>query len=279
MADAIETCLYILILYDRTYLYSRFKPMTSSEDFKQAIRKGNINEAFVVAMSNAPKLTITTKIVASDAKQHQGGDEFEGDNCLRTHIDLIEGKVENEIGEKLMGDRHSEIQQFHIRQVTQGHQTIQQNLISLQKMFQLMSAFQQQTEHLSWVDIAADVSRKSLSPQPQTERVSSKTPSPLSAEKTINRTQIAASDVETHNPEPQLPALEEEDGVVDDLLSLADIDDENSTADFQAEADGDWGEWLEDEPEAKPEVFDLKSLNIKQNQKWQKWDVANPEKE
>ena len=255
--------------------------MTSSEDFKQAIKTGNINEAFVVAMSNAPKLTITTKVITSDSKQQGDNDEFGGDNCLRTHIDLIEGKVENEIGEKLTGDGYSEIQQFHTRQVTKGHQTIQENLISLQKMFQLMSAFQQQQteQHLSWVDIAADVSRASLSPQPQTNTLSrEKTSSALSAG-TPNRTKIAASDVETDNPEPQLPTLEEENEVVEDLLSLANIDDENSTADSQAEADGDWGEWLEDEPEVKSEVFDLKSLNIKQNQKWQKWDVANSKKE
>ena len=45
------------------------KPMTSSEDFKQAIREGNISEAFLVAMSNAPELNITTKIITADGQR------------------------------------------------------------------------------------------------------------------------------------------------------------------------------------------------------------------
>ena len=262
--------------------------MSSSEDFKQAIRTGNIQEAFVVAMSNAPELSITTKIVTSEGKQ-VNSKEHQADNYLRTNINLIEGKIENEIGEKLTGDRYSEIQQFHIRQVTQGHQTIQHNLISLQKMFQLMSAFQQQqnSEHLNWVDIAADVSRESLSPQPETNQLSGKTRSALSAGKTTNPTQDIISGNHSDNTEiePQLPSFEEgaEDEVVDDILSLADIDDDSpaeaeKTEDPQADK-GDWGEWLEDEPEVKPEVFNLKSLNIKEAQNWQNWDASDSQPE
>jgi len=262
--------------------------MTSSEDFKQAIRTGNIHEAFVVAMSNAPELSITTKIVTSNHKQLEDSNESQADNYLRTKINLIEGKIENEIGEKLIGDRYTEIQQFHIRQVTQGHQTIQHNLVSLQKMFQLMSAFQQQqsSEHLSWVDIAADVNRESLSPQAETNQLyGNKTPSALSPVKTTNQTHPVASTVRTNNTEvePQLPSFEEEDGLVDDLLSLADIDDDSpvETEDTpkKEEVKGDWGEWLEDEPEVKPEIFNLKSLNIKEAQKWQNWDASAEETE
>ena len=256
--------------------------MTSSEDFKQAIRTGNINEAFVVAMSNAPELSITTKIVTNQVEQEQNRDESLSDNYLRTHINLIEGKIENEISEKLTDDRYSEIQQFHIRQVAQGHQTIQQNLISLQKMFQLMSAFQQQqtSENLSWVDIAADVSRESLSPQPKTNRLYGKTPSALEPGKTVAKTQAVTSEGKTDNIEPQLPTLEEEkeDEVVNDLLSLADIDDD-SAEEVPQDAKDDWGEWLEDEPEVKPEVFDLKSLNIKDGQNWQNWSDSSPKPE
>ena len=267
--------------------------MTSSEDFKQAIRTGNINEAFIVAMSNAPELSITTKIVTNQGKHETNRDESPTDNYLRTHINLIEGKIENEIGEKLTEDRYSEIQQFHIRQVAQGHQTIQQNLISLQKMFQLMSAFQQQqaSEHLSWVDMSADVSRESLLSQPETNQLYGKTPSALEPGKTITaegapmrggermtKTQTVTSHKETDNIEPQLPALEEEDEVVNDLLSLADIDDD-SAEEVSQEPKDDWGEWLEDEPEVKPKVFDLKSLNIKDGQNWQNWDNSSPKPE
>ena len=261
--------------------------MTSSEDFKQAIRTGNISEAFLVAMSNAPKLDITTKIISNSGKARQiNANQSEVDNYLRTHINLIEGKIENEIGEQFAGDRYSEIKQFHIEQVTQGHQTIQHNLVSLQKMFQLMSAFQQQQQtagQSSWVDIAADVTRESLPAKPETNQLSgNKSPEALVAGKTISNTDKTSSennsDIDRDNIEPKLPSFEaedEDDSVVDDLLSLADIDDDEETEDEEhpQTAQGDWGEWLEDEPETNQEVFDLKSLNIRNAaQNWQNWE-------
>ncbi|WP_019504203.1 hypothetical protein [Pleurocapsa sp. PCC 7319] len=263
--------------------------MTSSEDFKQAIRTGNISEAFLVAMSNAPKLDITTKIISNSGKTRQiNANQSPVDNYLRTHINLIEGKIENEIGEQFAGDRYSEIKQFHIEQVTQGHQTIQHNLVSLQKMFHLMSAFQQQQENAgqsSWVDIAADVTRESLPAKPETNQLSgNKSPEALVAGKAVKNTARVSSednlDVDTDQLEPKLPSFvpeDEDDSVVDDLLSLADIDDDD---DDDAEDEkhpqaeqGDWGDWLEDEPEGKQEVFDLKSLNIRNAaQNWQNWE-------
>lgn len=256
--------------------------MTSREDFKQAIRTGNINEAFLVAMSNAPELSITTKIITSEGEEYQvNSDKSEADNYLRTNINLIEGKIENEIGEKLTGDRYSEIKQFHMRQVEEGHQTIQHNLVSLQKMFQLMSTFQQQqaSQNSSWVDIAANVTRESLPTQPETTKLYGKTPSALEASKTINKLQTQLG-VEADNIEPQLPSFEEEEeeSVVDDLLSLADIDDDSPQEQpvEEEQEQGDWGEWLEDEPEVKPEVFNLKSLNIKESQNWKSWDSSTP---
>lgn len=266
---------------------------TSREDFKKAIRAGNVSEAFLVAMSNAPELNITTKIISAEGEHHQAnGNQSQEDNYLHTHINLIEGKIENEIGEKLTGDRYSEIKQFHIQQVTQGHQTIQHNLISLQKMFQLMSAFQQQQQnagHPNWVDIAADVARESLPAKPKTNQLfGNKTPDALKAGETDNITKAVSSgfnefnsDPEADKPEPQLPSFdseaEEEDRIVDDLLSLADIDENESEEENQPqEKQTDWGEWLEDEPEVNTEVFDLKSLNIREAaQNWQSWDSSD----
>ena len=251
--------------------------MTSKEEFKQAIRTGNISEAFLVAMSNAPELNITTKIVTADGQKHDVGQQ---DNYLHTHINLIEGKVENEIGEKLTGDRYSEIKQFHLQQVTEGHQTIQQNLLSLQKMFQLMSSFQQQQlgSHSNWVDIAADVERESLPPQADRERLRGNIPNALAAGKTVDNS--LGNNVTQLNeaPEPQLPSFDvEDDEMVNDLLSLADLDDTTDEPEPEASADrADWSEWLDDEPDVKSEVFDLKSLNIKEaKENWQNWEEQN----
>jgi hypothetical protein len=262
----------------------RLKPMTSSEDFKQAIRAGNISEAFLVAMSNAPELNITTKIVTAEGHKIDA-DDGQMDNYLHTHINLIEGKVENEIGEKLTGDRYSEIKQFHIQQVTQGHQTIQHNLISLQKMFQLMSSFQQQqaTNHGNWVDIAADVARESLPTQPNGSKFYTNTPNALEASKvgSQNRaTQINqhVAQINENSPEPQLPALNAEDEqMVNDLLSLTDIEDvaeseETTTPKNQP----DWSEWLDEEPDVRSGVFDLTSLNLKEaKENWHNWEEQN----
>ncbi len=255
--------------------------MTSSKDFQQAIRAGNINEAFLVAMSNAPELNITTKIITAEG-QKINAEHSQVDNYLRTHINLIEGKVENEIGEKLTGDRYSEIKQFHLQQVTQGHQTIQHNLISLQKMFQLMSSFQQQqsSNHSSWVDIAADVTRESLPAEPDSDRLyGSKVPNALAAGKTPNNSETRTPEVkplEIDNLEPQLPSfeLEEDESVINDLLSLANLDDDSGIEESENQAD--WSQWLEDEPEVKTEVFDLKSLNLREAaENWHNWEAEN----
>jgi hypothetical protein len=262
----------------------RLKTMTSSEDFKQAIRAGNISEAFLVAMSNAPELNITTKIVTADGQKIEA-DESQMDNYLHTHINLIEGKVENEIGEKLTGDRYSEIKQFHIQQVTQGHQTIQHNLISLQKMFQLMSSFQQQqtTNHANWVDIAADVARESLPTQRNASKLYGNQPNALQASKIGNQSRTNQAnhhvpEIDENNPEPQLPDLNaEDDRMVHDLLSLADLDSVTELAETPTpENQPDWSEWLDEEPDVKTGVFDLKSLNIKEaKENWQNWEEQN----
>lgn len=249
--------------------------MTSSEEFKQAIRTGNINEAFLVAMANAPELSITTKIITASSESNPEISEAQDrDNYLSTEINLIEGKIANEIGEKLTGDRYAEIKQFHMDQVAEGYQTIQHNLITLQKMFQLMSAFQQQTpEQLSWLDIAADVSRESLPTKPQTSKLYGKTPEALTPGKTVNPNQVS----QQATNQPELPSFEQEeddeDDLVDDLLSLADLDDNSpETETPTTENPKDWSEWSEE----KPEGFNLKSLNIRQAQNWQRWDGNSP---
>jgi hypothetical protein len=253
--------------------------MTSSEDFKQAIRAGNINEAFLVAMSNAPELNITTKIITADGQQRKVN-QAEMDNYLHTHINLIEGKVENEIGEKLTGDRYSEIKQFHLQQVTKGHQTIQHNLISLQKMFQLMSSFyeQQTSNHNNWVDIAANVTQEPISSKSDTGKLNgNKIPNALKAGEINSKiATLSPDEIAEENYEPLLPSFDEEDeSVVDDLLSLTDIDNDSDEPE-NPENQSDWSEWLEEEPDVKPEVFDLKSLNIRDAAKnWQDWEFEN----
>lgn len=63
--------------------------------------------------------------------------------------------------------------------------------------------------------------------------------------------------------------------MVNDLLSLADIDgvtESEATLNNQP----DWSEWLDEEPDVKTGVFDLKSLNIKEaKENWHNWEEQN----
>jgi hypothetical protein len=213
--------------------------MTASEEFKKALRAGKLSEAFLLAMSKAPELHITTWIASPQANSQVEKDtpQPEAGNYLRTHINLIEGKIETEIGEKLIGDRNPEIHQFHLQQVSQGHQTIQQNLESLQKMFHLMTAFQNQQQgngsQVNWVDITADS-------YPSQKLEENGAIGSLAAAEVVSKSETATK------VEPQLPSFtpEEDDNLVNDLLSLADLDSDMEEDEEDSE---DWGEWLEDE--------------------------------
>lgn len=222
--------------------------MTSSEDFKQAIKTGNIDKAFSVAMSNAPELSITTKIITSE-----GEGRVNCDNYLHTHINLVEGKIENEIGEKLTSDRYAEIQKFHLRQVSQGHQTIQHNLISLQKMFELMSAFQQHLRSPNWVDIAANIDGESL-PTQKTNQLYGKT---------LDALELAP--IDELKADLDISVDEAEDSIIDYLMSMAYLDDDTPAEEFSEDPE-DWKEWLEDELD-EAEVLDINSLDISEAQK------------
>lgn len=257
--------------------------MKTSNEFKQALRAGKLSEAFLLAMSNAPQLHITTWVASAQddaSPQDRDSDRPPAGNYLRTHINLVEGKIENEIGEKILADGNSAISKFHWQQVNQGHQAIQQNLQSLQKMFHLMTAFEQQRQTnnaigMNWVDVETDNDSG-------TSELSGDYPKGTLRDRSIGSLGAAQSDlasgeitgsptaeetstIRTTKVEPQLPAFAQEqeddddDGVVDDLLSLADLDDE---PDLEPEDNEDWGEWLEDEEgKVKPELVNLNSLN------------------
>ena len=110
--------------------------MASSTEFKKALREGKFTEAFAIAMGNAPELKITTWISSPEDNSAQPS----RGKCLKTNVNLVEGKISNAIGEDLMGDNlYGAIQKFHSQQVSQGHQAISENLRSLQQMFRLMT--------------------------------------------------------------------------------------------------------------------------------------------
>lgn len=242
--------------------------MASSKEFKQAIREGRLNDAFVIAMSNAPQLHITTWVASGESESKPLEEE-----CLRTHVNLVEGEIINEIGEELISDNLSAtLQQFHLQQVTQGHQTISQNLQSLQQMFRLLAVLQKQQKGEAYTPINTwKIADTTLPPASTTNlRLENN-----STNQTANFTSASESiDIPS--------SINEEEDIVDDLLSLDDIDIEvnrqenipsvESEAKPAAKAE-DWGDWLdEDSSEINPEIVDIEDLDLDRSEDWQDED-------
>ena len=112
--------------------------MASSDDFKQQLKAGNITEALTLALSEAVELKFTTWVASGDDVE---ANPSKPGNRLRTRINTIEGEVEHEIGEEFIGTgRYRELRQFHLEQVAEGSKIVQNNLRSLQKLFEVLVA-------------------------------------------------------------------------------------------------------------------------------------------
>jgi hypothetical protein len=109
-------------------------------------------------MSKAHQLNITTSIAFPEKNSSQSATS----SSLRTRLDLVEGKIDNEIDEQFLGNPlYQQVQQFHRQQVNRGHHTIAQNLESLQQMFRLLVALQKQQiegnyRKFGWLDVATE---------------------------------------------------------------------------------------------------------------------------
>jgi len=111
--------------------------MALSDDFREQLKAGHITEAFALALGEAVELKITTW-VASATEDMDPPDAKPG-HRLRTRINMIEGEIENEIGEQLIAQGYyKELGQFHLAQVAESNKIIQSNLNSLQKLFELL---------------------------------------------------------------------------------------------------------------------------------------------
>lgn len=121
--------------------------MASSEDFKKYIQAGKLTEALALAMSTAVKLQITTRVLEDEEMaldKNLDKDSAPGDR-LRTNVNMVEGKITNEVGEQFTGKNpYKDLKQIHLEQVKEAPKVIQNNLKSLQKLFRLLVAVGQQ---------------------------------------------------------------------------------------------------------------------------------------
>ncbi|ELS04312.1 hypothetical protein Xen7305DRAFT_00040410 [Xenococcus sp. PCC 7305] len=246
--------------------------MASSIEFKKALREGKLSEALVIAMGNAPELHITTWISSPEDNSAQPS----RGKCLKTHVNLVEGKIANAIGENLMGDSlYGAIQKFHSQQVNQGHQAISENLRSLQQMFRLMRLWQQQQNGEEFQQVP------SLDPLPKIP------PSPIAIEPspviapTVNQASNELDIDPTRGFSSEISQSEAEaDDLTDALMSLVDLGiDEEENIQPSDEDNEDWGEWLDDDDSTvEEEILNLESIDVDDAQDWGKETVFIPSK-
>ena len=237
--------------------------MTPSTEFKKALREGKLGEALVIAMGNAPKLQITTWISSPEDNSTQSS----RGKCIKTHVNLVEGKISNTVGEDLIGDDlYDAVQKFHSQQVTQGHQAISQNLQSLQQMFRLMTIWQKQQNDADFQPI------KLLEPVPKIPT------SPLTIESTptiaptVNQEIDLAANGLTNGIEPQDDL--EADNLTDALMSIVDLEiEEEKSPQGVDEENEDWGEWLDDDDSnLEQDILNLESVDLDEAKNWQEKD-------
>jgi hypothetical protein len=235
--------------------------MSSTQEFKKAIREGRLNDALAIVMGNAPELHITTAIADSAQDSFQSSKE----KALQTHINLVQGKITNEIGEELIeDDMYSFIQEFHLQQLAQGHQIINQNLQSIQQIFRLLTVLQQQEKGESYTPI-------------NTWRINDTALPPASvAPSSYNNTIDNSAEITLASQSDELEPIDDDDDMVNELLSLDDIEIEQpiqTEAEESPKNEEDWGDWLnEDSSESEPDVIGLDELEIEQAEDWQSED-------
>ncbi|PSP21449.1 MAG: hypothetical protein BRC55_14740 [Cyanobacteria bacterium SW_8_48_13] len=269
--------------------------MVSSEEFKEALRGGKLEQALLLAMSPAMELKITTQL-ASDSEQ------ITPSSRLQTRINLIEGKLENEIGEQFLNNApYRELQQFHLEQVKEGNQTIQQNIGSLQTLFAIVMDIQQHTREgfqqqpaLSGME-NQPLPAKAPHSEPQTSAEETP-PSQPQEEEDLDDTddwddsvldvlqsfpaeaplQTPTSEAEEPPPSDEMADGEletEEEEQADEILSLEDleVDAETSSPTEQSQERETQQDWLEPENTRSSQPKEEDTTTSQTQREWEDW--------
>ena len=207
--------------------------MAASDDFKAALKAGKLTEAFTLAMSQAIELNITTWVASANDEQTRDGtsqSQPKSGNRLRTRINLIEGAIDNEIGEQLISKAsYQELQEFHLQQVREGNKILENNLQSLQKLFSVLAILKQQqltnsSPQSPLLDL--DITPEEAIPQQKAVTLPS-------AKANENATTIQLK--QNQQPSPQFDAgfIAQQDGLTEEdeeehpILTLTDLDPES----------------------------------------------------
>jgi hypothetical protein len=274
--------------------------MASSDDFKAQLKAGNIPEALALALSEAVELKFTTWVPTEEDVETSVA---KPGHRLRTRINMIEGEVEHEVGEEFIGNgRYRELKQFHLEQVAGGSQLIEENLKSLQKLFEvlvalrypdttppfiepesldaqshLLSTVEETTEPRPVVEPSEAVTEAIVTPDIVTEE--DITPEPSSA----SELPISSLTPSTENDSVWVEETDEEededddwdDSVLDLLESLPVAPPPNpETSESDLRENWEWSDTVERESDTDPGAFDLPVHQDWENLKPE--DLASP---
>jgi hypothetical protein len=148
--------------------------MTTSERFKQELQAGNLDKAFELALEQAIELEIVTWVSGSTAESTLNGlTSPNPTQRIRTRLNLLDGRIENEVGSQLLRNGIStDLREFHSNQIKEGQALIQNNLKTLQVLLQTWTLAKSVTrsqdgaipiQHLPFDDVAkSDASNPQL---------------------------------------------------------------------------------------------------------------------
>jgi hypothetical protein len=218
--------------------------MASSDDFREQLKAGNITEALTLALSKAVELKITTWVPSAEDVVETT--ETKPGHRLRTRINAIEGRVENEIGDQFIGNgRYRELRQFHFEQAAQSNKIIQNNLKSLQKLFEVLIAMGYQGTATPIIDPESpDVESQLLPPAQEITDATIVTEPELVAEDSVLSSSSLTEEV-IQDPQP-LP-----EGLISSVTAPSDRKEELDE-DTDETDDDDWDDSVLDLLESLP---------------------------
>jgi len=282
--------------------------MALSDDFRKQLQEGNIAAAFALALSEAVNLRVTTWVSSgADAAEAGTLEPAKPGHRLYTHINTIDGDIENEIGDQFLGNGpYRELRQFHLDQVAQGSRIIQENLEGLQRIFEVWLEIRGQTATTLVIEPeTVEVEEQLLPPTEEPvvtdsvreppdvapsdtvagagtvveEQVTPGLPPPSATDASLGATTAASSeavDGETEQDD------DEWDNGVSDLLESLYFESQSTSQTSDLEEDQDWEDSVtsavpDDQPPQSSTHSSIEFLPEEEDDDWEDWLVEEPD--
>jgi hypothetical protein len=222
--------------------------MISCEEFQQQLQAGQIQEALALMLREPMELDVTTRMTKdSMASSHPVSNEY-----LRTKINLLTGKIQNEVGKDVIVDSHIylKLQQLHIDQIESNYRIVQDYLDRIKAIVALLSPTLSAGDIVSSDCLNLDFLMTSATPtQPNSTSQQIESNSAVSivgADTHLeDRESTNLPDNSPLSAQPQPPSIVTSNIATELLSDRAAIDDDIDLS--IDEAGTVWEEWIEDE--------------------------------